>query len=270
MDWIVILIFLGFVAGVLGSLIGLGGGVIIVPSLLFLGAFHSKFSGLTPQMAVGTSLVIIIGTALSSTLAYMKYKKIDYKSGLLFFLGSGPGGIVGAFINKYLNAESFSLWFGLFMIFLSIVLMVKNYIKPLNLNIGTKKIRTYIDDTGEEQTYSIEPIIAVSIAFIVGLLSGLFGIGGGSLMVPAMILLFAFPPHIAVGTSMFMILLSAILSSSTHIYLGHVNWLFTMALLPGAWFGSKLGAWLNQRMKSETVVRVLRMVLIIIGIRLIF
>lgn len=79
-----ILIILGLIAGTIGSLVGLGGGIVIVPSLLFLSGFTGLFHHVTPQMAVGTSLFVIIFTGLSSTIAYMKYKTVDYKSGLLF------------------------------------------------------------------------------------------------------------------------------------------------------------------------------------------
>jgi len=100
--------------------------------------------------------------------------------------------------------------------------------------------------------------------------SGLFGIGGGSLMVPVMILLFAFPPHLAVATSMFLVFLSATVSSVSHISLGNVDWYYAMALIPGAWIGGQLGAAINRRLKSETVVMMLRVFLVIIGIRLIY
>ncbi|NRE90460.1 TSUP family transporter, partial [Bacillus subtilis] len=86
----VILVVLGLIAGTVGSLIGLGGGIVIVPSLMFLSTVTQLFQDVTPQVAIGTSLLVIIFTGLSSTLAYIKYKTVDYKSGLIFFIGSGP------------------------------------------------------------------------------------------------------------------------------------------------------------------------------------
>ena len=74
--------------------VGLGGGIIIVPLLIGL---HS----LSPQLAVGTSMVTVVFTGLSSTLTYMKHKRVDYKSGLILFIGSGPGGIIGSWANKF-------------------------------------------------------------------------------------------------------------------------------------------------------------------------
>ncbi|WP_046175632.1 sulfite exporter TauE/SafE family protein [Domibacillus indicus] len=265
MEWI-ILLGVGLIAAVTGSLVGLGGGIIIVPSLLFLGG-TGMVNEVSPQAVVGTSSLILIVTGLSSTLAYMKQKKVDYKLGLILFIGSAPGSVLGAWANKGLNAEQFSLYFGLFMIGMSVVLMFKNRAKPL---FGARGIKREFKDNEGLHTYSIEPVTGTAASFIVGFFGGLFGIGGGSLMVPAMIMLFAVPPHVAVATSMLLIFLSACVSSTAHITLGNVNWLYAAALVPGAWFGAKIGAWLNARIASKTVVMLLRLVLILVGVRLIW
>ncbi|OIJ18847.1 hypothetical protein BKP45_15060 [Anaerobacillus alkalidiazotrophicus] len=268
MEWI-LLTLIGLVAGTLGSLMGLGGGIIVVPTLMIFSGYVSILAGVTPQVAVGTSLLIMIFTGLSSTLAYVKQKTVDLKSGWLFFAGSGPGALLGVYFNNGIDPRVFLIFFGSFIIFISFVLMIRKYLKPLKL---TKKgiKREYINEAGETVEYGYHPLVALSIAFIVGMCSGLFGIGGGSLMVPAMILLFGFPPHRAVATSMFLIFLSAIVSSITHISLGNVNWLYALALIPGAWFGGVLGAFINQRLQSDTLVKLLRIFLVIIGIRLIY
>lgn len=268
MEWI-LLVIIGLAAGTLGSLMGLGGGIIVVPSLMVLSGYLLILEGITPQIAVGTSLLIMIFTGLSSTITYMKQKKIDYKSGIIFLCGSIPGALFGVYLNKDIEVEPFLIFFGLFIIFVSFLLMVRKYLKPIQ--IGTKGIkRTVVDVDGTEVTYGYHPVLALTIAFIVGMFSGLFGIGGGSLMVPAMILMFGFPAHIAVATSMFMIFFSSTVSSISHIMLGNVNWLYALALVPGAWFGGIIGATINQRLKSETLVTILRIFLIIIGLRLIW
>lgn len=269
MEW-VILIIVGVFAGTLGSLVGLGGGIIVVPMLLSLGSYLPSFNDVSPQVAVGTSLLVVIFTGLSSTLTYMKFKKVDYKSGLIFFIGSGPGSIIGAYVNKLFNTSSFSIWFGLFMIFVSILLMIKGKLPQLKQRQGKKVIRPYIGEDGNEYTYAYQPIPGVIISFVVGFISGIFGIGGGSLMVPAMILLFMFPPHIAVATSMFIIFLSSVISSITHIALGNINWLFAAALVPGAWIGGRVGAIISTKMQGKTIINLLRIVLIIAGFKLIY
>ncbi|NQD68692.1 sulfite exporter TauE/SafE family protein [Bacillus haikouensis] len=269
MEWIV-LICIGLFAGTVGSLVGLGGGVIVVPALIYFGTYTGWLENITPQTAVGTSLMVMIFTGLSSTLAYLKHKTVDYKSGLIFFAGSGPGAIIGAWVNKYLDMEDFNLYFGIFMIIMAIILMVRNKLKPIEKFKTASFQREFKDPVGQTYRYGYPPLMGALIALVVGFTSGLFGIGGGSLMVPAMILIFMFPPHVAVATSMFMVFLSALVSSGTHVALGNVKWLYALALIPGAWFGAKLGSYLNTRLESKALVSVLRIILIIIGVRLIY
>ncbi|MFB4163167.1 sulfite exporter TauE/SafE family protein [Alteribacillus sp. JSM 102045] len=266
MVWAV-LFFTGLAAGTLGSLMGLGGGIIIVPALMFFSVLSPFFADITPQTAVGTSLLIMIFTGLSSTLAYMKQKTVDYMAGGIFFIGSGPGALFGVWLNKDLDVAPFLILFGMFVVIVSFILLIRNKLNPLPIK-GRGVRRTYHTETGMEIEYGFTPFIAIVISFCVGMFSGLFGIGGGSLMVPVMILLFGFPPHLAVATSMFMVLLSAFVSSISHIALGNVEWLYAFALIPGAWIGAKAGAAINRRLESNTLVTVLRIFLIIIGLRL--
>lgn len=268
MEWIMLGI-LGLVAAIFGSLLGLGGGIIVVPGLLLLSNYFPILHGITPQIAVGTSLLIMIFTSLSSTLAYLKQKTVDYKSAFLFFMGSGPGALFGVWLNKDINVESFLILFGIFIIVVSFILMVRNRIKPLKKRpTGVK--RSYVNQSGIQVEYGYDPLIALVISFFVGMCSGLFGIGGGSLMVPAMILLFGFPTHIAIATSMLLIFLSSIISSISHIILGNVHWLYALVLVPGAWIGGQVGAAINRRMTGNALVKLLRIFLIIIGLRLIY
>ncbi|WP_338471916.1 sulfite exporter TauE/SafE family protein [Niallia sp. XMNu-256] len=267
MEYIVLLI-IGLLAGTIGSLVGLGGGIVIVPALLYLGT-TGFLTEATPQIAAGTSLLVIIFTGLSSSISYYKQKRVDIKTGLILFIGGGPGGMVGAWVNKQLNADHFSLGFGLFMIFISIVLMYKDKLPPLKRTSERGVWRTFIDPDGKEYTYGFQPVIAIPIAFIVGFLGGLLGIGGGALMVPSLILLFHFPAHIAVATSMLLLFFTSLTSSITHIWLGHIIWLYALALIPGAWLGGTLGAKINQKLPSKAIIILLRLVLIIVGIRLI-
>jgi uncharacterized membrane protein YfcA len=268
MEWF-ILAFMGLVAAVIGSIMGLGGGIIIVPALMFLSEYSEILNGITPQVAVGTSLLVMIFTGLSSTLAYLKQKKVDVQSGLIFFIGSGPGALFGVWLNKGMNVDVFLIAFGSFIVIVSFILMVRRYVKPIKMTKGGIK-RSYQNLDGKTIMYGYHPLIAIIIAYFVGMFSGLFGIGGGSLMVPAMILLFAFPPHLAVATSMFLVFLSSIVSSISHISLGNVDWYYAIALIPGAWAGGQIGAVINRRLTSDAVVLMLRIFLIIIGVRLMY
>ncbi|KGX92819.1 membrane protein [Pontibacillus halophilus JSM 076056 = DSM 19796] len=264
-----IMLLIGLTAGLLGSVAGLGGGTIIVPSLLLLEAYVPEFSWVTPQKIVGISLFLMIFTGLSSTITYVKGNRTDVKLGGLLLIGSLPGGIVGSLLNQYIHADAFTLWFGILML-----LVTGLFFLPKRQ--GSKRTRfkwalsRAVTLDGETHEYHVPILLSVVLSFCVGMLSGLFGIGGGSLLVPIMIMFFAIPPHVATATSMFIIFAISIFSSFTHIVLGHVEWLYTLFLIPGAWIGGTLGAKLNQRLNSKSVEWILRVLLVIIGIRLIW
>ncbi len=257
----------------LGSIVGLGGGVILVPILLILHGTTDMFDWANASTIVGISLVIMIFTAMSSTYTYAKVKRIDYKSGLYFIAGSIPGGVLGAWFNQFVETKMFSLFLGIFMLLIFSLFLFKKTPNPespkLNSNLSNKVIRE-VKIGKKIYQYAFSPVLALLIAFTVGMLSGFFGIGGGSLMVPAMILFFKFPPHIATATSMFMILALSMVSSFTHIILGHIEWIYVWAFIPGAWFGGVLGAKINQHLSSKAVENLLRIVLLFIGLRLIW
>lgn len=267
MLWILLLV-VGVFAGAFGSLLGLGGGVILVPCLLFLSSVFPGSPEITPQQAVGTSLMLIIVSSLSSVVGYGKRKRIDYQSAFLFFLGSAPGAILGAWLTKYFNQNSFNLYFGLFLVLMFFLLLYRN--KFRTRNVQWKVTRTFIDDQGVTHTYGYSKIPAVIIALVVGTLSSMFGIGGGALLVPFMLVFFGFPPHIAAATSMMNILLSSTVGSVTHVVLGHIVWLMVLATAPGAWIGGKLGVWLSSRLSGKWLEGILRVVLLLFALRMLW
>lgn len=263
----IICLIVGLLTAFVGSIMGLGGGVILVPTLLLIASVSDAFAWATPQTIVGVSLIVMIFTGLASTLTYLKVKRVDYKTGLLFLIGSIPGGVVGSWLNQFVDGDSFQLYFGILMIIISLLLVLKKKDPPKRELLG-KHVRTFTYN-GETYQYKVQKPLAITLAFIVGILSGLFGIGGGSIMVPAMILLFGFPVHIATATSMFMIFFVSIVGSTTHIALGHIPWEYVLFFIPGAWIGGKLGAKVNQMLSSKTLEWILRILLIFIGLRMI-
>jgi uncharacterized membrane protein YfcA len=131
-------------------------------------------------------------------------------------------------------------------------------------------VRELTDDTGKTYRYGYSMPLLLGIGLLVGLVSGLFGIGGGSLFVPVMVILFRFPPHVATATSMFVIFLSSILGSGVHGFKGEIDWLLVPALAPGAWLGGKAGAWIASRMSGRSIMWLLRVTLIVLAARLIW
>lgn len=266
----VVLAIIGLMSGVIGSIAGLGGGTILVPVTLFVGLNLGLIPDITPQSVVGLSVIMMIANGLGSTLSYMKVKTIDYRSAILFFVASIPGIIFGAWLNKGLSLQSFNLYFGILLIILSTLLLTRKYLKPIHWFVDRGKKIKFTDPQGQKHIYGYPIWFAVILSLFIGLMSGLFGIGGGTMIVPAMILLFLFPPHVAVATSMLMVFLSSIVNSISHISLGHVPWLYTIPVVPGAYFGGMLGAYLNSKMKSETLVLVIRIILLVFGLRSIY
>ncbi|WP_323702943.1 sulfite exporter TauE/SafE family protein [Mammaliicoccus sp. Dog046] len=264
-----VLVIIGVLSAIIGALVGIGGGIIIVPSLVYFGIDHQLLSGMTPQKAIGTSSVILITTGLTATLGYLKTKQVDVKNGLIFLVGIIPGSLVGAYLSKYFTLDSFNLYFGLFLIIVSIILMIRNHVKPIKYFQQEKYLKSFIDQKGVHHRYGIPPVMAVVSAFVVGITTGLFGIGGGALMTPLMIIVFKFPPHVAVGTSMMMIFFSSLSSSVSHVIQGNVLWVHAIVLIVSSYFGAKIGVKVNSKMNSDTVVLVLRITLLILGIYLI-
>ncbi|HHO5062118.1 TPA: sulfite exporter TauE/SafE family protein [Staphylococcus aureus] len=266
---ITLLVLIGGLSAIIGSIVGIGGGIIIVPTLVYLGVEHGLLHNITTQIAIGTSSVILIVTGLSSSLGYLKTKQVDIKNGSIFLFGLLPGSLLGSFISRYLTFESFNLYFGIFLIFVAILLMVRNKIKPFKIFDKPKYEKTYVDAKGNTYHYSVPPLFAFITTFLIGILTGLFGIGGGALMTPLMLIVFRFPPHVAVGTSMMMIFFSSVMSSIGHIAQGHVAWGYAIILIISSYFGAKIGVKVNQSIKSDTVVTLLRTVMLLMGIYLI-
>lgn len=266
-EWI-LLILIGLIAGTFGSLVGLGGGIIIVPSLLLLNSLGLLEFPIEPRNAVGISLMVIIFTAISSTLYNYKQKRLDVKSGLFFFMSSGPAAILGSIVSEYLKLNQFYILFGILMFIITYLLSIKNKMKPRNVRWHIKK--EYIDSEGILYEYGYNKYTGYSITFIAGFLAGLFGIGGGVILVPMMVLLFRFPAHIATATSMFIILLSASVGSISHIILGNIIFTYVLILGIGAYVGGRLGAFIATKITGKSLILILRFVIIIVAIQMIY
>lgn len=263
----ILLFIIALCAGIIGALVGLGGGAILIPATLFIGISLGFIPDITPQTVVGLSVIMMIFTGLASTLSYMKSKTVDFKSGYIFFAGSVPGTIIGAWINKGLDLPSFNLYFGILLIILAVILIIRDKLKPVKWFVENGTKMEFIDGNGERYVYGYPIWFAILFTFLVGMVSGVFGIGGGSMIVPAMIILFLFPPHVAVATSMFLVFLTSIVNSASHIYFGNIPWLYTIPVIPGAYIGAKIGAALGKKLKSESLVFALRIVLLLLGVR---
>lgn len=262
-------LLIGFLSAFIGSLVGLGGGIVFVPAMLFLFDNVESFSWADPQAIVGISLITMVFTGLSSTIAYLKLRRIDLKTGIIFLIGSLPGSVFGSWINTKLNIDSFSLYFGIMMLIVFFMMMIdrEKLVKNKTIEITNRTHKFQID--GETYQYTVNYVPAFVLSFIVGTLSGMFGLGGGTISVPAMILFFGMPVQIAIGTSMFMIFFISLISSTTHIFLGHVVWKYVIFFVVGSYIGGTVGARTNKLFKGKTLEWILKIIILIASIRLI-
>lgn len=264
-----ILILIGLMAAALGALIGIGGGVIIVPLLIFFGVDMGILDRITPQTAVGTSSLVLIVIGLSAMMSYGRSNQLDKKNGTLFLIGIMPGAFIGAYASRLFTTDSFNLYFGIFLMFLSTILIVRDKIRPITIFQDDRYVRPHVDHMGEVHHYGFAPWIAIVSTFIVGFFTGLFGIGGGALMTPLMLIAFRMPASIAIGTSMMMVFFSGLSAATGHVLQGNVDFWYAAFILPAAFMGAKIGVMVNRKFNSDSLVVVLRTVLMLLGIYMI-
>ncbi|WP_339061165.1 sulfite exporter TauE/SafE family protein [Tepidibacillus marianensis] len=264
----VLLLLIGIIAGTFGGLVGLGGGVIVVPSLLFISSMGWISQTLAPNNAVGISLMVIIFTGISATIYNSRQKRVDFKSGLFFFVAGGPMAMIGGMVNKYVHMKLFYLLFGLVMLLITYLLARKEKMKPKKVSWQVK--REYTDPQGNKYEYGYNRWIAFAITGFAGFIAGLFGIGGGAILVPMMVILFHFPPHVATATSLFIILLSASSGSISHIIIGNIIYHYAIVIGIGAYLGGNLGSYLSSKMSSKGLIIALRLVIVFVAIQLIY
>lgn len=259
----------GFVVGTLGTLIGAGGGFILVPLLLFI---HPE---LRPEVITAISMAIVAANAISGSLAYSRSGRIDYKAGLLFAAFTIPGSILGVYATRYIPAHAFHLVFGVLLIVMAIFLFTPKD-RHLKKGMGRPSApgqtnRTITDKAGITYAYHYNRYLGIFISLLVGFLSPLLGIGGGIIHVPALVNWLNFPVYVATATSHFILAVMATVSVVTHLLEGNYNDPPVLKMVSclgiGAIAGAQLGAFLSHKIKGNLIIRALAVCLGIIGIR---
>jgi len=257
-----VLSLLGFGVGVFGTLIGAGGGFLVVPILIIL--YHVDSS-----VAAGTSLLFVFFNALSGSIAYLRQGKVDVKIGVIFMLMTVPGSILGAYITTYyLGSVVFKIIFSLILFLVSFYLLFRPVREQKGNPMGKGYRRILVDSTGRTYEYSVSLPVGMLMSFGVGFISSIFGIGGGIIHVPAMIFLMNFPVLVATATSQFILCFTTLFGSITHFTLGNIRFELAIPLAAGALVGAQVGAKLSLRIKGTIIERLLSFGLIIVAIRL--
>jgi len=258
----------------LGTLIGAGGGFILVPVLLLL------YPHMAPEAVTAISLTAVFFNALSGSFAYSRMKRIDYKSGLLFAAAAVPGSLIGAWTTKFLPRGAFDLLFGSVLVLLATYLALRTFRVPSKDEAPHeqsrlplfKMLRTVVDWEHIQYVFSYNPILGVVVSVFIGFLSSLLGIGGGIFHVPLLATALNFPVHIATATSHFVLAIMTLSGTLVHIADGgwwhSLNIIVPLAL--GVLGGAQWGARLSNRVQGTLIIRVLSGTLVLVGIRLVY
>jgi uncharacterized membrane protein YfcA len=205
-------------------------------------------------------------------LAYVQQKRVDYLIGAMLIVGTIPGATMGAYATKFVSSADLSSLLGVFLM----VLAGRMIVGSLRRGTSTKQSgvdaqgwrRRLVDSRGHEFHYSARVKVGIPLAIMGGFTSGFFGIGGGVVMVPVMNLAMGIPIHLAVATSMFLMVFTSISGVATHLALGNVLVEHALVLAAGVVAGAQIGARAARRLRASHLSSLFGIVLIIVGARM--
>ena len=269
-----ILLGLGGLVGVLSGMFGVGGGFLMTPLLFFI--------GIPPAVAVATEANQIVASSFSGVLAHLKRKNVDFKMGGVLLIGGLIGAGLGVFIFNYLKSMGqVDLLVKLcYVVFLGIVggLM---FIESLGALRNAKKSNGLIKKRSKRTLIHVLPfkmrfrvsglyisaIPPVLVGILVGILAAIMGVGGGFIMVPAMIYLLGMPTRVVVGTSLFQIIFVTAFTTMLHATTNFtVDIVLAVLLLVGGVIGAQFGTMIGSKLKAEQLrILLAAMVLLVCG-----
>jgi uncharacterized membrane protein YfcA len=271
MSWLeLLLIPLGVAVGTYGTIVGAGGGFLLVPVLLLIYPDEDAAS------ITSISLAVVFFNSLSGSAAYARLRRIDVRSGLVFVAASLPSAIGGAFLVGYLPRRVFDIVFGVSLLAIAAYITwssARTVVMREPLRGRNVVRRTMPGDEGQTFRYAYNSLHAVALCAGIGVLSSLLGIGGGVFLVPAMVDVLRFPVAVATATSQFVLLFMSGEASAVHLASGELagdNLVRALLLAVGAVPGAQLGARLAQRWRGPAVVRLLAATLLLVGARLLW
>jgi len=259
------LVPLGFAVGASGTVIGAGGGFILVPALLLL------YPQANATAVTAISLTVVFFNALSGSVAYARLRRIDYRSGLLFAAATIPGAILGALATTCLKRSVFDPLLAVLLIAVALVLILRPPRERGSRRSAENHLqRRFVEADGISHAYSYNMKVGIGVSLLVGFVSSLFGLGGGIIHVPAMVHLLGFSAHVATATSHFILTITTLTGALVHIVRGELAGRIgvTAALAIGALAGAQLGAWVSRRVQAAWIIRALALALGFAGLRI--
>lgn len=247
-----LLTVVGIIVGIFGTVVGVGGGFIVVPFLTIV-------YNLSPQLAVGTSMCIVAFNSISGAVSYARQGRVDYRTGIIFSIAMFPGAFLGAYLLQMISKPMFDIGF-------AILLLIIAAYSTLNEKTRSKAAPVLPVDFVRPK---FNLFLGIMISFGVGFYASIAGVGGGLVHVPAMIYLFHYHVYYAIPTSIFILSISSTFAVGSHALIGSIAWSFVPFLGAGAVIGAQIGGKYSTRIKSEWLVRILVIVIVFGAFRLI-
>jgi uncharacterized protein len=253
---IVTVLALGLTAGVLVGLLGIGGGVILVPAMVYLLGFDQ-------HLAQGTSLFILLPPiGLGALREYWRNGKVDLRAGICCAVGFLVGGYGGGLLAVPLPSRDLRGIFGAFLMLSSVLLWNKTRSRGKSLSSAAG---------GEEPDNAARMAGITVVAALCGVAAGMVGIGGGVLLVPLLGLLFGFSQHRAQGTSLVALIPpTGILAFLEYAKAGYVSWEIGLLLIPGVFLGGILGGQMARQLNPRRMRRVFAGLMLLLGLWQVF
>lgn len=257
-------------AGIMGSILGLGGGIIVTPALTFL-------FGVDIQHAIGASLISVIATSSGAAVAYIRDGITNIRVGMFLEIATTVGAITGAIIGGIIAPNLLYSIFGIFLVY-SAILMLKKVKQelpgevPLHPMAKALKLQgQYYDKVLQKHvSYNADNVYSgFGVMYGAGVISGLLGIGSGSFKVMAMDIFMKLPLKVSSATSNFMMGVTGAASAVIYLYRGDIDPVISAPVALGVLIGSTIGARIMQKLKSKTIRKLFIPILMYIGIQMI-
>ena len=257
---ILLIVLIGMLVGGLSGLFGVGGGFLMTPLLIFL--------GIPPAVAVGTEAPHVLASSVSGVIAHWRRKNVDFKMGFFLMIGGVVGSTVGVNLFKILRVFGqidivIQMLFLIFLGFIGFSMAFESAKTTITKYRTTSSIRTKLHQHSwihglpfklrfHRSKLYISTIPPIVIGFFVGVLSAMMGVGGGFIMIPAMVYILGMSTNVVVGTSLFQIIFVTANSTFFQSYLNQtVDIVLASLMIIGGVIGAQIGARLGTKLKAE-------------------
>jgi uncharacterized protein len=254
------------IAAILGSMLGLGGGVFLVP-------IFTLFLGIDPKIAVGASAIVVVTNSVVGSSVHLRSGFTNLRLAMLLQVMTATGAILGAIYGVNANPRVIYVVFGIVLLYAAISMAIPRTNRNVSLGDDRLRLGAAFHDpaTKAEMAYVPKRVGAgVGISGGAGILSGMLGVGGGVIMVPVMNLLMGVPVKAAVGTSAFMVGITQVAPSFVYYANGKVDPTVVVPAVVGVFLGGQFGAKLTRRLRAQRLSLIFGIVLAYLGIRMIF